>query len=188
MNRIDWSKAPAWADKHGFSSYGCHPVWLNNDQYCYVDGSQGGRIFSFYAHEGWQLSEIHNISLRTIQKAWTGEGLPPVGTVCKFSWVYGGNEFKKSLQPGAEVTIIAHYENNGDTVAAFTYLVPGGKDVEAALESCFSPIPTPEQIAMEERKRVVEAVAEELKDLSGPKCLGVLYGLYDLGYLKQVAP
>ena len=52
----------------------------------------------------------------------------------------------------------------------------------------FRPVRTPEQIEMETRKAAVEAMAEELKSLSGPKCLGVLYGIYDLGYRKQVEP
>lgn len=95
---------------------------------------------------------------------WTGEGLPPVGTVCEFA---GGtycveDPFDKDLRVGAEVTIIAHIFVGDFELAAFTFnpsLVNpdrGTVSVEQGAYGCFRPILTPEQIEAERRGRISE--------------------------------
>lgn len=80
----NWSKAPEWADKHGFASDNSHAVWLNNEKYCYVDERQYGRVFSFAGREGWCIEEIKHITLRPTLKEWSGIGDPPIGALVEY--------------------------------------------------------------------------------------------------------
>lgn len=126
---------------------------------------------------------------------WTGEGLPPVGTVCEFA---GGtpcpeDPFDKDLRVGMKVTIIAHFKCGDFTMAAFTF-DPENPDrgmvqVEQGNFGCFRPIRTPEQIAAEEREDAIQLMLSELKNT---QCLTSHYevceSLYQAGYRKQAAP
>lgn len=183
--KIDWSKAPDWADKHGFSSYGANPVWLSDDQYCYIDGAQDGRVFVFADHDGWEFSEIHNISFRPIHKAWTGEGLPPVGIECERMWASGPASYTR-------VRVIAHDE--GQAIYRFLGERQKGKvqaDAQGPGDSSnnptFRPIRTPEQIAAEERVKAIDEMAAVYKSNYEGHVKDGCQALYDAGYRKQPA-
>lgn len=111
--------------------------------------------------------------------AWTGEGLPPVGTVCEYK---RGSRWEK-------VEVFAVRPNvNGSTSALFTYEC--GAWTACAEPSFFRPIRTPEQIAAEERKAAIDAMSGEVGNANHEACSSwdVCEALYDLGYRKQVAP
>ncbi|SFP92801.1 hypothetical protein SAMN03159489_02207 [Pseudomonas sp. NFPP07] len=114
-------------------------------------------------------------------QTWSGEGLPPVGTVCEHKRVH---EWQK-------VEVFAVKPNyNGSHTALFTY--ENGCWAGCAEPSFFRPIRTPEQIAAEERKacidRMVSILFEEKGDSTGPLERGYCEALYNAGYRKQVAP
>lgn len=123
---------------------------------------------------------------------WSGEGLPPVGTVCEFA---GGtycveDPFDKDLRVGAEVTIIAHIFVGDLELAAFTFnpgLVNpdrGTVSVEQGAYGCFRPIRTPEQIEAERRERISKQMnnswnSNSLVDMDSE---GNLFNVFDCIY------
>lgn len=110
---------------------------------------------------------------RAKQSAWTGQGLPKVGTVCRA-------DTSDAHIPQLEV--IGYYSERQVWVRAFdsdgewfySYFID---EVE------FHPIKTPEQIAAEERKREVRDMAaiisKRVADFHAAE------DLYDAGYRKQ---
>lgn len=156
------------------------------------NGSLGDGIEAAYLaiheHDDW---------VRAGPPAWTGEGLPPVGTVCEFA---GGTNcpedpFDKDLKEGDEVTIIAHFKDGESELAAFTFnprnLSRGNACVEQGMHGCFRPIRTPEQIAAEESEK---AIAEMVYGGCGcdqsdgtTTAFVICRLLYDAGYRKQVS-
>ena len=101
-------------------------------------------------------------------KEWSGEGVPPIGTVCEYYWSEG-DEWRKC-------EVVAYYFAN---VVAVDVL-----DSTAAcmLVGLFRPIKTLEQIAAEERENVIADMYETVT-----KGVNIKYGvaaLYDAGYRK----
>lgn len=142
---IDWSKAPEWATGYGFIRATGDDVWVSDDCYTYVDGQQGGRVFSIKHGEGWALGEICVAYSRP--SAWSGTGLPPAGTVCEGRGRLDG-EWR-------EVVVLAH--RIGRAVVSFT-------DHER-LQWCeadeLRPIRTAEQIAVDaELEEIARLYAE----------------------------
>jgi hypothetical protein len=184
MSQIDWSRAPK-----GF------PLWLEgtNEDHRKHSGwyRRAGEVFEGACGGQWravregQFFNVH--SKPESAPAWTGEGLPPVGTVCQLKNVESGSEWREVAENGSKVTIIAHYMNAGTPLAAFTVGVIGESfTVDSATESFFEPIRTPEQIAAEERGRSVEQMVADLRLLIvGGKEFSVCEALYDAGYRKQ---
>lgn len=106
-------------------------------------------------------------------RPWTGEGLPPVGTVCEYKHVH---EWQK-------VEVFAIKPNhNGSHTALFTY--ENGTWCGCAEPSFFRPIRTPEQIEAEEREKAIK----EIGDIGIKATTGWAAAIYDAGYRKQVAP
>ena len=101
---------------------------------------------------------------------WTGEGLPPAGTVC---------EWHPNQDGWVQVEILGH---NGEE----TWFRRAGESIS---ETClrmafFRPIRTPEQIAAEERDKTIEDMRKQIgfeKPFLGPCPVAALY---DLGYRK----
>jgi hypothetical protein len=177
MSQIDWSKAPEWADIHGYVSDIAIPVWVGNDQYCYVDGRQCGRVFSFYGCEGWSREQIKGITTRSVDAlkaesapAWVGVGLPPVGTVCLM------------LQHKcAPVEVQIRYQDANicvwvETSIAREFCSPDAHKLE------FRPIRTPEQIIAdrEREERIksaqvwLEGISQEYGQDAADKCEDIL--------------
>lgn len=147
---------------------------------------------SFVSDEAYERAAAQAAS----QAPWTGEGLPPVGTVCEFN---GGvfapeDPWDPDLRVGDQVTIIAHFDGgNGDILAAFTFRARnpdrGQFYVEQGRWGCFRPLRTPEQIAAEEREKAIDEMAETARKATGfGTNLADMEALYDAGYRKQVAP
>lgn len=137
---IDWSKAPGWADKHGLVGMCRNPAWLNDSQYTYVDGQKGGRAF-YFGGNGYSLCSVRDVTALPQPTQWSGEGLPPVGTVCEwFSPVYGWLGGKVVGHDGT-ASVIVH--NDGYT---------GCHPHEVR------PTRTPEQIAADERSKYCDRI------------------------------
>lgn len=177
---IDWSKAPEWADKHGFTGLTKTAVWFNCEKYSYVDGQQDGKAFFYCDACTYSSQYFSNVTFRPITPSWSGEGLPPVGTVCEMqdcqgSWV--------------NVTIIANhagFAHGWDSVHECAHFSPHVCE--------FRPIRTPEQIAADEREaaigKMVQAIylvrcgldCTPLSPADEAKCASA--ALYDAGYRK----
>lgn len=110
------------------------------------------------------------------QTAWTGEGLPPVGTVCEFIGTTAGlKEWKECRVVGHDGHYaVINYKNN------YSGHLPGS----------FRPIRTPEQIAREERRDGISNMykdAKEIGEIDGvPTLVQALHALWKAGYRKQV--
>lgn len=148
------------------------------------NGSLGDGIEAAYLaiheHDDW---------VRAGPPAWTGEGLPPVGTVCEYKPYQISSKWY-------QVEIIAHFRNKA-MVAAFIPTGDDGKTVAQAIAECFRPIRTPEQIAEEARIAELNLMVGAIKDYPGGRhgvdhltqlkiheeaCIN----LYDAGWRKQV--
>lgn len=106
-----------------------------------------------------------------IEKAWNGEGLPPVGEYCEASMLYG--EWAKGL-------VIAHHFDGavvavGDDERGFEY--------DSYQTNQVRPVRTPEQIAAEEREKFIEECREFASVTSNIR--DVFAMMYDAGY-RQV--
>ncbi len=156
MSMIDWSKAPEWATGYGLmnGSFGIEEVWFNDKQYLPLQ-SQGG--YGPYPFGGGIGPHMHNATKSQIafQKhrpaPWSGEGLPPVGTVCEYQRndVSYRQEWVKVTPKyfGKEMVVLEHSAS-------------GEEYVEQAASCVFRPTRTPEQIAAEELKAAIDEMSE----------------------------
>ncbi|MBG4138620.1 hypothetical protein I4929_23825 [Pseudomonas aeruginosa] len=113
------------------------------------------------------------------QEAWDGQGLPPVGTTCivePHNTLWGF-----SSTSGHERKILAYHTDyvwlgNGDTPLETTRI----DKVD------FRPIPTPEQIATEEREKAINQMISDAGYVDPKIGTFVAMGnLYDAGYRRQ---
>ncbi|MCG3026784.1 hypothetical protein L7Q76_03905 [Pseudomonas aeruginosa] len=112
------------------------------------------------------------------QSSWSGQGLPPVGTVCEVLWNESRLEYLKAKVFGVN--------EHGQPIFRFE---EGPKKFEyqadplrtASGTQVFRPLPTPEQIAAEEREKAIEEMcfAEETLTVKQAKAL------FDAGYRRQ---
>lgn len=154
MKEVDWSNAPVGAT---------HLYELSGEWYCLTQKSL------LVWCNGWLPSGSPERipELVEIPKAWSGEGLPPIGTICEwFSYEYGwlGG---KVVGHDNDVTIVRH---------------------NAGYEGCHShrirPIKTPEQLAAEKAREaaldkmygIITSI--ERKDNKND----MVEALYDAGY------
>lgn len=159
------------------------------------NGSLGDGIEAAYLtihdHDDW---------VRAGPPAWTGEGLPPVGTVCEFAGFNPEETLPTDPRVGDQVTVIAHFMSGSFEVAAFTFYAPPDFEylqVGQGAYGCFRPIRTPEQIAEEARIAELNLMVGAIKDYPGGRhgvdhmtqlkiheeaCIN----LYDAGWRKQV--
>lgn len=167
---IDWSKAPEGATHWDTGLHGRAPGWMRQDGSTWywwpVDGAKCERKW-FVCIETYP-SEIKEFVARPA--AWTGEGRPPVGTVC---------EFYADEDTWRECKIVG--ENEGYLIVWVTHAHIWTTKAAALLR----PIRTPEQIAAEERKT---AIKEMQSDTECHVYADVFGRLYDAGYRKQVTP
>ncbi|MBD9459148.1 hypothetical protein IB241_15810 [Pseudomonas sp. PDM05] len=164
---IDWSKAPAWATavgKHNISL-----AWICDSGYCF----QG--IYNPPCHpfkeNSYSLKDFSVVERRP----WPGNGLPPVGTVCEYLGAHQYNEW-------SEVKIFGSWRN-----FVFVDFTDGWRQEDNPKR--FRPLRTPDQIAADERQRVVMAIGDILITSRGNSNEYHQAGLiYDAGYRKQPAP
>lgn len=178
---VDFSKAPSWAIGHALHAFGgeIREAWVGEHQYQRLDQPKpfpygGGN--SDHRHNP-RRSEFHFEQLRPA--LWTGEGLPPVGTVCETN-VDGTWEESTVLAHHREMAIVFRYSLEHE---AHMYDPVGESQVRL--------IRTPEQIAAEEREK---AIAEMVYGGCGcdqsdgtTTAFVICRLLYDAGYRKQVS-
>ena len=139
--------------------------------------TEGREYHVFAEYWSWQPNPI---------APWTGEGLPPVGTVCDVF-----NEITGCWDAIDEV--LAHTIINGSEVAVFKR----GEYIAYSPANCFRPIKTPEQIAAEARQMAIDEMVNEMRKARydqpktdiAPVDMANHYaaGLYDAGY-RRVTP
>jgi hypothetical protein len=126
MSEIDWDLAPEYASHGRKTDIGVDWYKVVDGVFCYLDG--GGR---------WNpaVTPMSSCEVRPAVKAWTGEGLPPVGTVCEFRVEEG--DWRKC-------EVIAHKE---DFAVCWIHC----NKIFATKGASVRPIRTPEQIKADER-------------------------------------
>ena len=166
------------------------------ETFLHGNGSLGDGVeaayFAIHEHDDW---------VRAGPPAWTGKGLPPVGTVCEFAGFNPEETLPTDPRIGDQVTVIAHFMSGSFEVAAFTFYAPPEFEylqVAQGAYGCFRPIRTPEQIAEEARIAELNLMVGAIKDYPGGRhgvdhltqlkiheeaCLN----LYDAGWRKQVS-
>lgn len=106
-------------------------------------------------------------------KEWSGEGVPPIGTVCEY--------YRSECDAWRKCEIVAYYFAN---LVAIDESIDDLKKAAVCLRSgLFRPIKTPEQIAEEERLHAIDEMIH-LAVVPGRKYRHVMSALYDAGYRK----
>lgn len=180
---IDWSKAPADAQAYMPGSYEWLEGWWKKKgtqcYFCPIEQSDLGEWKSTYARP----FDHPSLLMRPSDRGWTGQGLPPVGTSCEY--------FSKSFQRWLPVVMIGLFRGNPVLGCEETGAV-GELDV---VEYQLRPRRTPEQIAADEREKVVAPMLEVIKQAHyampntgvAPSAKARTYAeaLHDAGYRKQ---
>jgi len=161
MSQIDWSKQPEgfplWLE--GLGTHRCHSGWYRRSGEVFEHENEG----QFRSVREGQFFTIHE---RPAHSVWSGEGLPPVGTVCEHEGRIDDREW-------TEVKVIAHTEKRGYEVAVFEY-----EDIVTySTARYFRPIRTPEQIAAEERDSKARVMYESIYFASHSKWENIPEGL-----------
>ncbi|WP_278439503.1 hypothetical protein [Pseudomonas oryzihabitans] len=161
---IDWSKAPEGATHWGPETHSHRACWYMQ--------SAGGWLFSL-AHQGLGWLEKDHIEPYRLNQLvarpaapWSGEGLPPIGSVCEM--LSHGEEESEWI----EVQILAHTKINGEDHAVFQYEEHVGTG--SVQGSCFRPVRT-------DQERGVDLVLSEIEALYAE---GGSAAIYDAGYRK----
>ena len=117
---------------------------------------------------------------------WDEVGLPPVGLDVEIkrgncTWI-DGDEW----QIGKTATVMASFLNSRDIEMASVQF-PGGH-CECILARCLSPIRTAEQVAAEERNKVIREMVAEVTEEPRARHFAFCEALYDAGYRKEPKP
>ncbi|WP_060498351.1 hypothetical protein [Pseudomonas sp. NBRC 111133] len=183
MSKIDWSKAPEWADGHGLvAHHGITEAWINMDQYAVVGAEDRA-----YPYGGGAGETRHNFTRGQVQyitprpARWDGEGLPPIGQKIEMKNKRSTEDWAR---PGfQEVTITAM----GAQLFLVTYRDGGEENCGHLSEYDFRPLSSPEQRAAEERQRAARQMCLDAGHESPtPGQINMGLRLYDAGYRKQV--
>lgn len=117
---------------------------------------------------------------------WTGEGLPPVGTVCELNRAMKFTEGSRldDFPAGTEVLVGGHANFYGSAVVSVC--VKNRNYTGTVIPECLRPIRTPEQIAAEERARDIAELKSyiDLGAQSTIKTSEFAELLYSKGYRK----
>lgn len=179
---IDWSKAPQRAT-HCTPKYAdCYTVfwrvengealeaWTVNDDYGVM------QCYSYRPGEGCPSFVMSQAIARPAP--WTGEGLPPVGMVCELRAHKLCEWGRAVIRFASRNVVVWEWEDEPEN---------GGLCTRYINEVEIRPTSTPEQIAAEERAKVIADMAKEIgPGFHSPERAAEC--LYDAGYRKQVAP
>ncbi|MFJ2456393.1 hypothetical protein ACIOWK_32615 [Pseudomonas protegens] len=174
---IDWREAPAHATHWCPGNAKIEAGWVH------YSGGQRGEFYSCYANKGlehipdfpeWRKSRLIP---RPSEATWTGEGLPPVGAALEAGFACEGF---KIWHRGVCVAVGEDPEGRED----FCVVQFGKKLAQYSVEGRrMRPIRTPEQIAAEEREKIVKEMQAVVQSAELGYMKG-LYALYDAGYRK----
>lgn len=171
---IDWSKAPEGAThfEAARDESECDVFWRVKDGVALQvwrlipwkkDPSEQFETFT-YGPKGCDYFDASRAVARPAP--WSGEGLPPVGSVCEM--LSHGEEESEWI----DVQILAHTKINGEDHAVFQY--EGHVGTGSVQGSCFRPVRT-------DQERGIDLVLSEIEALyaeGGPAAI------YDAGYRK----
>lgn len=169
---IDWTKAPEGATHYQPESRGFHAAWFR---------LQGGKAREMWVVRPWRALEhiidptafdesMQNLIARPVEPAtWNGQGLPPVGTVCEYRHMIWPEYRPCEIRYISEESLVAYDDAQ--------------EQFYRTCDMLFRPLPTPEQIAAEEREKAVGDMAMSIQGV--PYQYPTLYALYDAGYRRQ---
>ncbi|MCS8242753.1 hypothetical protein N0464_08435 [Pseudomonas aeruginosa] len=169
---IDWTKAPEGANKAGFTG-------PNNYLQFYRIPGRFGDYDYWSENNGWRGTDFPTCANKLFERPakveWDGRGLPPVGVECEYRHMIWPEYRRCEIRYISDESLVA-YDNGQEQY----YRTP---------DMLFRPLPTPEQIAAEEREKAIDAML----DLDPPHESG--FGmtsrrqfcevLFDAGYRRQ---
>jgi len=143
--------------------------------------------YPIVTRDQWQAA-VDALKSESAAQAWSGSGLPPVGTVCEH---FGTADHTNWI----EVQVIGHGHVRHHDVAFFEYIDQAkgqngcnGYTVSYSTVSNFRPVRTPEQIAAEEHEKEIEDLEAVLRAISTSYYPEIAKALVTAGYRKQVSP
>lgn len=164
MNTIDWSKAPKGFD--------FHIQWESGENFFYQDeGHKYTRKGGRYAFK----HDVESMGAVVTRRPWSGEGLPPVGTVCEIRNAAAGTDW-------ADATIVFASRN----VVVWNWV---GEPSINGLCTAYAhaveirPVRTPEQIAAEEKESAITEMLSHFPRMD----YDLACDLYEARYRKQEA-
>lgn len=166
MKEIDWSKAPEGATHFHPELNGFIAHWVKPGFFCVLG----------FEREGWKQDFNPGSSLVLVNRpqAWSGEGLPPVGSACEV------NDERVGLWEKVD-EVLAHSRIAGKDVAVFQI----GDYIAYSPADRFRPLRTPDQIAAEERDKAIEEIRRDTDYILDETCASAVLAA---GYRKQVQP
>jgi hypothetical protein len=169
MSQIDWKSAPEGATHFGPETDTHCESWYR---------VEGGKIISFVPTGDYpfvltkaQAGSGYYHAIDELIEPWTGEGLPPVGTVCERH--ASGDLWERAR--------IKYQQANICVWEVFGLAVERCSD--SAHQMVFRPIRTPEHIAAAEREETLQEIASTIGRVTFYEDAEALYAL---GYRKQV--
>ena len=163
-----------WLQSGRFYQEGVNFIFLNNS----LDMTLGETAVFFEDHDYKEIqfpltkdAEDTNTPDK-LNHEWDGKGVPPVGTVCEFL------KHAKYRTTWIKVRVVFI----GVNLIVFEHGANGNEFSEQITEVSFRPIKTPDQIAAEERERVITDMYTTVME-STSIGFGV-EALYDAGYRK----
>ena len=168
----NWNEAPG-----GFDYFIQWPHKGMRGNFYRIDGDRYVRDNDYYA----SVKEVHDdsdiiVTKRPIvvsDKTWSGEGLPPAGTVCELRNVAACTDWAQATVVFASRNVVV-WDWAGEPAI-------NGLCTAYAHAVEMRPIRTPEQIAAEERE---QAISEMIQFCSELPCRQSCADLYDAGYRK----
>jgi hypothetical protein len=166
---IDWSKAPEGWD-----------VFIAGQFHAGFYKDSGDRYVREGGYYRLKDDEAHYTVFR---RPWSGEGLPPVGTVC--GHVVSGDKDYPFLEwaSGDKLEVIAHREVCGVMLPIVFNL--RHNTATAIQPHLLKPIRTKEQIAADERKAAINEMLTGTPWPGSDISRRVCEHIYDAGYRKQ---
>lgn len=166
---IDWSKAPEGANKAGFTG-------PNNYLQFYRIPGRFGDYDYWSENNGWRGTDFptcaNQLFERPAKVEWDGRGLPPVGVECEYRHMIWPEYRRCEIRYISDESLVA-YDNGQEQY----YRTP---------DMLFRPLPTPEQIAAEERSKECDRIFAILSSVEreGNRS-DMAEALYDAGYRRQ---
>ena len=119
---------------------------------------------------------------RIVSPEWNGEGLPPVGAVVDT------DHKNKEIR----VKILAHGAHHGGASCVLAADMSHGREGKMfgwMSDQCnFRPIRTAEQVAVEERNKIIREMVAEVTEEPRARHFAFCEALYDAGYRKETKP
>ncbi|WP_447651023.1 hypothetical protein [Pseudomonas abietaniphila] len=171
---IDWSKAPADATHFSPAFEDLVDLWAKTDGHTWM--------YRGMSSDAWHVGPQPDSKERYIERPWSGEGLPPVGTVCEFEVGKGSGDWR-------ECEVIAIKD---DHAVCWIHL----NKVLTTKGACLRPIRTAEQIAADERLHEIRNALTTINSrvlfpndlVRGNILTAAVEAMIDAGYRKQVQP